>query len=182
MVANKKSKTKTKVKLKAKAKSSGKAKAKTPVKAKAKSAAKLKVKTKSNSQAKTGFKGKAAGKAKSMAKAKSKVVAPKGILTKIRATSVALTPLEDRVVVMVHGPAEKTAGGIIIPGTVSERPNQGKILAVGRGRRNKKGHVRPLDVSVGQDILFPQFAGTPIQLDGEEYLILREEEVLGIVT
>ncbi len=92
-----------------------------------------------------------------------------------------LTPLDDRLLVAVDGPAEKTAGGIIIPGTVAERPEQGTIVASGRGRRNKKGQVRPLDVGVGDKVLFAKYAGTKVELEGTELLILREEEVLGIV-
>lgn len=91
-----------------------------------------------------------------------------------------LTPLDDRLLVELEGPAEKTAGGIIIPGTVADRPNRGKVLAKGPGRRNKKGVLRPLDVTVGDMVLFPQFAGQKIEMDGGEFLILREEEVLGI--
>ncbi len=78
------------------------------------------------------------------------------------------------------GVSEKTAGGLFIPGTVSERPQKGEVLASGRGRRNKKGQVRPLDVKVGDTVLFPKFAGTTIEVSGEELLILREDEVLGI--
>ncbi|MGE0526961.1 MAG: co-chaperone GroES [Bdellovibrionales bacterium] len=93
-----------------------------------------------------------------------------------------ITPLEDRLIVRMEGVSETTAGGIIIPGTVHERPHRGEVLAIGRGRRNKKGQVRPLDVNVGDHVLFPEFAGTKLALEGEEVLILREEEVLGIVT
>jgi chaperonin GroES len=65
---------------------------------------------------------------------------------------------------------------------VSARPNRGTVLAKGRGRRGKKGVLRPLDVNVGDQVLFPDFAGTKIQIDGEEFLILREEDLLGIAT
>lgn len=91
-----------------------------------------------------------------------------------------LTPLDDRLLIFVEGASEKTAGGIIIPGSVAQRPNRGKVLATGRGRRSKKGLLRPLDVNVGDVILFPEHAGTPVTLQGSELLILREEEVLGI--
>lgn len=114
----------------------------------------------------------AADKAKTAAKAAAPSKAP--ALAKI------LTPLDDRMLVSVAEPATTTAGGILIPGSVAQRPNRGKVLAVGRGRRNKKGHVRPLDVSVGDYVLFPEYAGTPITWQGAELLILREEEVLGI--
>lgn len=92
-----------------------------------------------------------------------------------------LIPLDDRLLIEVEGAAQKTAGGLYIPGTVADRPNRGKVLAKGPGRRNKKGTLRPLDVSVGDQILFPQFAGQKVEMDGGEFLILREEEVLGIV-
>jgi chaperonin GroES len=92
----------------------------------------------------------------------------------------AFKPLDDRLIISVEPMAEKTAGGIFIPGTVSERPSRGTVLAIGPGRRNKKGVVRPLDVSVGDTVLFPQFAGQKIEIGADEFLILREEEVLGI--
>ena len=89
-------------------------------------------------------------------------------------------PLDDRLIILVEAIPEKTAGGIIIPGSVSERPSRGTVLATGPGRRNKKGVVRPLDVNVGDTVLFPQFAGEKIEIGADEFLILREEEVLGI--
>lgn len=89
-------------------------------------------------------------------------------------------PLDDRIIISVEQMAEKTAGGIIIPGSVSERPSRGTVLATGPGRRNKKGVVRPLDVNVGDTVLFPQYAGQKIEIGADEFLILREEEVLGI--
>ncbi len=92
------------------------------------------------------------------------------------------TPLDDRIVVAVEEQSEKTAGGIIIPGNVNARPNRGTVLAKGRGRRGKKGVIRPLDVNVGDHVLFPEFAGTKIQIDGAEFLILREEDLLGVAT
>jgi chaperonin GroES len=95
-------------------------------------------------------------------------------------TSAAFKPLDDRLIVQVEAAAEKTAGGIIIPGTAGERPFRGKVLAKGPGRRNKKGLLRPLDVNVGDMVLFPQYAGQKIEIGAEEFLILREEEVLAI--
>lgn len=91
-----------------------------------------------------------------------------------------MLPLEDRILVQPDGVSEKTAGGIIIPGSVSERPNRGRVLAKGPGKRNKKGALRPLDVAVGDSVLYPPYAGAPVELDGHELLILREEEILGI--
>jgi chaperonin GroES len=93
-----------------------------------------------------------------------------------------ISPLEDRLVIEPQALMEKTTGGLYIPATVNEKPLQGKVLAKGRGRRNRKGQVRPLDVNVGDEIMFAQYAGTPAEIAGQEVLILREEEVLGIVT
>lgn len=90
-------------------------------------------------------------------------------------------PLHDRVVVRRINADEKTAGGIIIPDSAKEKPQQAKVVAVGRGRVNDKGDVFPLDVKVGDTVLFGKYTGTEIKLDGTEYLILREEEILGVV-
>ncbi len=111
---------------------------------------------------------------------KAKVKAP---AAKLSAASVAslLTPLDDRLVVAIDPMAERTTGGIIIPGTVAGRQSRGRVLAKGRGKRNKKGSLRPLDVSVGDHIMFAEFSGTTVNLAGSEVLILREEDVLGIV-
>ena len=92
-----------------------------------------------------------------------------------------LTPLDDRILVRAETMTEKTADGIIIPGTVEERPQRGEVLAVGRGRRNKKGNVRPLELSVGETVMFAESAGSKVTLAGAELLILREDEVLGVV-
>ncbi len=96
--------------------------------------------------------------------------------------SAEFTPLDDRLVVQPEAPATKTAGGIIIPGTVNDRPVRGTVLAKGRGRRNKKGQLRPLDVTVGDSVMYSEWSGTKIDVGGQEVLILREEDVLGIVT
>jgi chaperonin GroES len=93
-----------------------------------------------------------------------------------------ITPLEDRLIVVVDGPSDKTPGGLYIPETAADRPHRGRVVALGRGRRNKKGLLRPLDVSSGDTVLFNEYAGTKITVEGEEFLILREEDVLGIVT
>ncbi len=93
-----------------------------------------------------------------------------------------ISPLEDRVIVRVDAAEEKTAGGLYIPTTVAERPNRGEVVAAGPGRRNKQGQIRPLDVNVGDNVLFPQYSGAKIFVDNQEFLILREDEVLGIVT
>ena len=90
-------------------------------------------------------------------------------------------PLRDRILVTRLEEAEQRIGGIIIPDSAKEKPPQGKVVAVGRGRINDKGDVFPLDVRVGDTVLFGKYTGTEIKLDGTEYLILREEEVLGVV-
>lgn len=92
-----------------------------------------------------------------------------------------VTPLGDRLLIFVEAPPEKTAGGLYIPSTAdATRPTRGKVVAKGMGRRNKKGQVRPLDVTVGDFVLFPDYAGTKLQLQGTELLMIHEEEVLGI--
>jgi chaperonin GroES len=90
-------------------------------------------------------------------------------------------PLRDRILVTRLEEAEQRVGGIIIPDSAKEKPQQGKVVAAGRGRVNDKGDVFPLDVKVGDTVLFGKYTGTEIKLDGTEYLILREEEVLGVV-
>lgn len=91
-----------------------------------------------------------------------------------------ITPLDDRVLVEVET-MTKTAGGLFIPATVSDRPQQGKVVAVGRGHRNKKGRVRPMDVSLGDTVMFAAFSGTEMKLENSEILILRESDILGII-
>jgi len=90
-------------------------------------------------------------------------------------------PLRDRILVTRLEEAEQRVGGIIIPDSAKEKPQQAKVVAVGRGRINDKGDVFPLDVKVGDTVLFGKYTGTEIKLDGIEYLILREEEILGVV-
>jgi chaperonin GroES len=93
-----------------------------------------------------------------------------------------IRPLQDRVLVKrVEEEAEKTKGGIIIPDTAKEKPQQGKVIAVGKGKLNDNGKVVPLDVKVGDRILFGKYSGSEIKLDGEEHLIMREEDILGVV-
>jgi chaperonin GroES len=89
-------------------------------------------------------------------------------------------PLRDRILVKRVEEQEQRVGGIIIPDTAKEKPQTAKVVAVGRGRVNDKGDVFPLDVKVGDFVLVGKYAGTEIKLDGEEYLIVREEEVLGV--
>ena len=91
-------------------------------------------------------------------------------------------PLHDRVVVKRADAETKSAGGIIIPDTAGEKPQQGEIVAAGPGARDETGKIVPLDVKKGDKILFSKYAGTEIKVDGEELLIMREEDILGIVS
>ena len=90
-------------------------------------------------------------------------------------------PLHDRIIVQRLEEGEQKVGGIIIPDTAKEKPQQGKVVAVGKGKVEKDGKVTPLDVKAGDTILFGKYAGQEIKLDGEKYLIMREEEVLGVL-
>ncbi len=93
-----------------------------------------------------------------------------------------LTPLHDRILVRRIEEGESIRGGIIIPDTAKEKPQEGEVIAVGKGKISEEGKVRPLDVKAGDRILFGKYSGTEIKLDGEEFLIMREEEVLGILS
>src|SRR5258707_5569413 len=90
-------------------------------------------------------------------------------------------PLHDRVLVRRLEQAEKTAGGIIIPDTAKEKPMQGEIVAVGPGARDEAGKLVPLDVKKGDKILFGKWSGTEVKIDGEELLIMKESDILGII-
>jgi chaperonin GroES len=92
------------------------------------------------------------------------------------------TPLHDRVLVRRVEEAETTRGGIIIPDTAKDKPQEGEIIAAGKGKVNEDGKVRPLDVKEGDRVLFGKYSGTEIVIDGEELIIMREEEVLGILS
>ena len=92
-----------------------------------------------------------------------------------------IRPLQDRVIVKRIEEEEKTAGGIIIPDTAKEKPQEGEVVAVGKGKANEDGKVAPLDVKVKDRVLFGKYAGTEINLDGEEHIIMREDDILGIV-
>ena len=93
-----------------------------------------------------------------------------------------IRPLQDRVIVKrLEEAVEKTKGGIIIPDTAKEKQQQGKVIAVGKGKVNDDGKVTPLDVKVGDKILFGKYSGSEIKIDGEEHLIMREEDILGVV-
>jgi chaperonin GroES len=90
-------------------------------------------------------------------------------------------PLHDRVVVRRLDAEEKTAGGIIIPDTAQEKPMEGEIVAVGPGARDEQGQIVPLDVKAGDRILFGKWSGTEVKLDGQELLIMKESDIMGII-
>lgn len=90
-------------------------------------------------------------------------------------------PLHDRVVIRRLEEDEKTAGGIIIPDSAKEKPMQGQVLAVGPGSRNEKGEVVPLDVQAGDTVLFGKWSGTEVRIDGEDVLIMKESDVMGVI-
>jgi chaperonin GroES len=92
-----------------------------------------------------------------------------------------LRPLQDRVIVKRVEEEEKTKGGIIIPDSAKEKPQEGKVVAVGKGRVLEDGSQRALDVKAGDKILFSKYAGTEIKIEGEEHLILREDDILAVV-
>jgi chaperonin GroES len=91
-------------------------------------------------------------------------------------------PLQDRVLIKrLEDDTEKTKGGLYIPDSAKEKPQQGKVMAVGKGRTNDEGKVIPLDVKAGDKILFGKYSGSEIKVDGEDLLIMREEDILGVV-
>ena len=90
-------------------------------------------------------------------------------------------PLQDRILVQRIEEEETTKGGIIIPDTAKEKPHEGKVVAVGNGKVSEDGTVRPLDVKAGDRVLFSKYAGTEVNIDGEEHLIVREDDVLGVL-
>ena len=90
-------------------------------------------------------------------------------------------PLHDRVVVRRIEEDERTRGGIIIPDTAKEKPQQGEIVAVGPGARDEKGQVQPLDVKAGDRVLFGKWSGTEVKIDGEDLLIMKESDILGVL-
>ncbi len=92
-----------------------------------------------------------------------------------------IRPLQDRLIVKRIEEEEKTKGGIIIPDTAKEKPQEGKVVAVGKGKMNDQGKLIPLDVKAGDRVLFGKYAGTEVKIDGEEHLIMREEDILGII-
>ena len=92
--------------------------------------------------------------------------------------AIKLQPLGDRILVKPLAKEEVTRGGIVLPDTVKEKPQEGEVIAVGSGKRNDKGQVMPMEVAVGDVILYAKYGGTEIKLEGEEYMILRESDIL----
>jgi chaperonin GroES len=92
-----------------------------------------------------------------------------------------IRPLQDRILVKRIEEEEKTKGGIIIPDTAKEKPQEGKVMAVGNGKILEDGNVQPLDVKKGDRVLFSKYGGTEVNVDGEEHLIIREDDILGII-
>ena len=96
--------------------------------------------------------------------------------------AVKVRPLHDRLIVeRIEEEGEQKVGGIIIPDTAKEKPQQGKVIAAGKGKLNDAGSVTPLDVQAGDTVLFGKYSGQEIKLDGEEFLIMREDEILGVI-
>lgn len=92
-----------------------------------------------------------------------------------------IRPMNDRVLVTRVEEEQKTAGGIIIPDTAKEKPQEGKVVAVGPGKRDDSGQRRPLDIKAGDRILFSKYAGTEIKIDGKEHIFMREDDILAIL-
>ena len=90
-------------------------------------------------------------------------------------------PLHDRVVVQRTESEQKTTGGIIIPDTVKEKPMEGKVIAAGAGARDETGKIQPLDVKAGDLVLFGKWSGTEVKIDGQEYLIMKESDIMGVI-
>ena len=92
------------------------------------------------------------------------------------------TPLHDKVLVKRTEEEEKSAGGIVLPGSATEKPSQGEVVAVGPGKKSENGDVSPVGVAVGDTVIFGQYGGNEIKIDGEEYLILSESDIIGVVS
>jgi len=92
-----------------------------------------------------------------------------------------LRPLQDRIIVKRVEEETKTAGGLFIPETAKEKPQRGKVVAAGNGKKTEDGKILPLDVKVGDVVLFGKYAGTEVKVDGEEYLMMREDDILAVV-
>ena len=92
-----------------------------------------------------------------------------------------IRPLHDRVIVKRIEEERKSAGGIVIPDTAAEKPDQGEIIAVGKGKKDDSGKLIPLDVKVGDKVLFGKYSGTEVKVDGEDVLVMREEDVMAVI-
>ncbi len=92
-----------------------------------------------------------------------------------------LRPLHDRVIIKREAEEQKTAGGIVLPGTATEKPSRGEVVAVGNGKVLNSGDVKALDVKVGDKVLFGKFSGSEVEVDGEEYLVMREDEIMAVI-
>jgi chaperonin GroES len=92
-----------------------------------------------------------------------------------------IRPLHDRVIIQRLEAETRSAGGIVIPDTAAEKPIRGKVMAVGKGKILESGDVRPLDVKVGDHVLFGKYSGTEVKVDGNEYLVMREEDVMAVI-
>jgi len=92
-----------------------------------------------------------------------------------------IRPLHDRVVVKRVEEETKTAGGIVLPGSAAEKPSEGEVLAVGKGKPLDNGQVRALEVKVGDKVLFGKYSGTEVKVDGEQYIVMREEDIIGVL-
>ena len=92
------------------------------------------------------------------------------------------TPLHDKVLVKRTEEEEKSAGGIVLPGSATEKPSQGEVIAVGPGKKSENGDVSPVGVAVGDTVIFGQYGGNEIKIDGDEYLILSESDIFGVLS
>jgi chaperonin GroES len=92
-----------------------------------------------------------------------------------------LRPLHDRVVVKRTEEEKKSAGGIVIPDTAKEKPSRGKVIAIGKGKLLENGEIRPLDVKIGDEVLFGKYSGNEVKLGDEEYIIMREDDIMGVI-
>ncbi len=105
----------------------------------------------------------------------------RSVITLVTATKKSLKPLQDKVIVQKLEPEEKTSGGILLPDSAKEKPQEGKVIAVGPGVVDDKGQRKPIDVKEGDHVLFAKYSGTDVKLDGQEYLILSDRDILAIV-
>ena len=96
------------------------------------------------------------------------------------AKEIGVRPLHDRILVRRMAEEEKTAGGLFIPDTAKEKPQRGEIIATGKGRVTEDGKILPLEVKIGDKVLFGRYSGTELKLDGQEFLMMREEDILGV--